>query len=213
MNSPWRRRRRILLTVIVLIVAAATMRRPVLRAAGHALVVDEPIAPTDVIVVPQWAGEAGAIDAADLVRARIAARVAVLSRPPTPAEQELIRRGIGYVDETGSLVRLLRALGVPAIEVIPNAAAGTEAEGDLLPSWCEERNFQSVVVISTPDHSRRVRRTLRRSLSGRSTRVAIRAARYSPFDPDHWWETHDGLRLGIVELEKLLLDVARHPIS
>jgi hypothetical protein len=36
---------------------------------------------------------------------------------------------------------------------------------------------------------------------------------YSEFDPDRWWQTRDGARIGLVELQKLLLDLARHPIS
>jgi hypothetical protein len=54
---------------------------------------------------------------------------------------------------------------------------------------------------------------LRRSLRGDRLRVSVRSARYSTFDPDRWWETRDGIRTEIVEFQKLLLDVARHPIS
>jgi len=43
--------------------------------------------------------------------------------------------------------------------------------------------------------------------------VRIRSARYSSFDPDRWWTTRDAVRTEIVEIQKLLLDVVRHPIS
>jgi hypothetical protein len=43
------------------------------------------------------------------------------------------------------------------------------------------------------------------------TRVTVHYARYSRFDPDRWWETHDGTRIELEELEKLLLDIVRHP--
>jgi hypothetical protein len=43
--------------------------------------------------------------------------------------------------------------------------------------------------------------------------VIVRPARYSQFDPDGWWDTRGGLRTGIVEIQKLVLDVVRHPIS
>jgi hypothetical protein len=39
------------------------------------------------------------------------------------------------------------------------------------------------------------------------------SARYSDFDPDRWWGSRGGIRIEIEELEKLLLDVVRHPIS
>src|SRR5205823_12769155 len=103
-------------------------------------------------------------------------------------------------------------LGVSDVEVIPDPAAGTEAEGRVLLSWCDQRQVRSVIVVSTPDHSRRLRRVLYRSLRTSSTKVIVRSARYSSFDPDHWWRTREGLRTEIVEFQKLLLDVARHPI-
>jgi hypothetical protein len=50
-------------------------------------------------------------------------------------------------------------------------------------------------------------------MRGRPTKVTVRPARYSTFNADHWWATRDGIRSGIVELEKLLLDLVRHPLS
>jgi len=212
LRSRWAR----LLAVVVLagvVAGIPAVRTSFLRAAGRALVVDEPIAPADVIVLPKWAGAAGAIDASDLVRDRIASLVAVLPEPPKPAEQELVRRGVPYLDENLDLIHLLHALGVANVELIPEPAAGTEAEGPVLLAWCTRRQFRSIIVISSPDHSRRVRRVLHRSLDGPPTKVTIRSARYSAFAPESWWITRDGARTGILELQKLLLDVLRHPIS
>ena len=39
------------------------------------------------------------------------------------------------------------------------------------------------------------------------------SARYSDFDPDRWWQTREGTRTGIIEMQKLLLDVVRYPTS
>jgi hypothetical protein len=205
-----------LLPVIVLLCLAAgvpAVRRAALRSLGWALVADEPVEPADVIVVPQWAGNAGALDAADLVHHGLASRVAILARPPKAADLELTRRGIPYQDEITDMVQLFGALRVPEIEVIPNLAAGTEAEGSVLPSWFDHHQYRSIILVSPPDHSRRVRRVLRRSMRGRAGKVMIRSARYSSFDPDQWWTTRDGVRTEIVELQKLALDVVRHPIS
>ncbi len=49
-------------------------------------------------------------------------------------------------------------------------------------------------------------------MKGHQTRVTVRPARHSAFDPDRWWETRDGVRTEIIELQKLLLDVIRYPI-
>jgi hypothetical protein len=167
----------------------------------------------DVIVVPLWAGEAGALEAADLVRARVAPRVAVLVGSPAPAQEELMRRRILSRDLDTWLTRLIRSLGVTTVEEISNPLNGTEDEGLLLPEWSDLRGFHSIVVVTTSDHSRRLRRVLRRSLKGHHTTIIVRQAHFSQFVPDRWWETRDGTRTEIVELQKLLFDIIRHPFS
>jgi len=44
-------------------------------------------------------------------------------------------------------------------------------------------------------------------------RMTIRMTRYSQFDPDRWWETRAGSRILIIEFQKLVLDLALHPLS
>src|SRR5947209_8301986 len=65
MNVVWRRWSRILGLIVLLglVCGVPAVRRAMLRTLGWALVVDEPVGPADIIVVPAWAGAAGAIDA------------------------------------------------------------------------------------------------------------------------------------------------------
>ena len=90
---------------------------------------------------------------------------------------------------------------------------GTESEGQVLPGWSDQQHLQSIVVVATKDHSRRLRRVLDRDMEGHPTQVTVRAARYSNFDPDRWWETRSGTRIEIIELQKRLLDIVLHPMS
>jgi hypothetical protein len=195
--------------------AAAGLPGPLLKAAGGALVVhEEELAPADVVVISTGADGAGVLEAADLVHSGVAGRVAVFADPPDPVvDREFLRRGVPYEDAAAREVRQLRALGVDRVEQIPRAVAGSEDEGAVLPEWCRREGIRSVIVVTTADHSRRVRRLLRRSMEGQPTRVIVRPARFSQFDPDGWWDTRGGLRTGIVEIQKLLFDVARHPMS
>jgi hypothetical protein len=213
---PRRPRLLVMVLVVVLLGAAAggisAIRRPILRAAGWALVVNERVEAADVVVLAYNADFAGMLEAADLVHSGVATRVAVFADPPDAVGLEFIRRGIAYEDAARS-VRQLKALGVDTIEQIPRNARGTEDIGRVLPGWCDQQGLRSVVVVSTSDHSRRLRRVLHRSMKGHQTRVTVRCARYSVFDPDRWWESHDGIRTEVGELEKLLFDIVRHPFS
>jgi len=141
------------------------IRRPILRAAGWALVVNEHVEPADVIVVAADADGAGVLEAADLVHSGFATRVAVFADPPDAVvDLEFIRRGIPYEGAAARSFRQLRALGVDTIDHIPRYVAGTEDEGPVLADWCDQHRFRSVVVVSSSDHSRRLRRVLHRSM-------------------------------------------------
>ena len=108
------------------IVAVPSVREPVLRAAGWALVVNEPVAPADIIVVSLGSGGAGALEAADLVQSGIATRVAVFADPPSGEDHEFIRRGLPYEDAAARQIDQLKWLGVTDVAQIPRADAETE---------------------------------------------------------------------------------------
>jgi hypothetical protein len=204
-----------LLIVLVLvagaIVAVPAVREPVLRAAGWALVVNEPLGFADIIVISLDSGGAGALEAADLVKSGIATRVAVFTDPPSGEDLEFIRRGLPYEDESARQIRQLGWLGVTDVVEIPRTEAGTEGEGQVLPPWCDHHELRSMVFVVDRGHSRRIRRILSRIMYGHPTRVIVQPARYSSFDPDRWWETRSGIRTEIVELQKLALDIILHP--
>lgn len=81
------------------VVTIRPFREPVLRAAGWALVVNEPVEPADIIVVTVDSGSAGALEAADLVQSGIAKRgmenrtEAVIWVPANLPELGVIPRG------------------------------------------------------------------------------------------------------------------------
>lgn len=204
----------ILLTVGSSILFRSSLRRSVLRAAGWALVANEPLESVDVIVLTVDVDGAGVLEAADLLHSGIATRVAVFADPPDPdIERELIRRGLRYESMADQDIRELKELGIVKVQQISTQVGGSEDEGPALADWCDQRRYHSVLVVSASDHSRRLRRVLRRAMKGRHIQVRVWPARFSKFDPNRWWQMPDGIRIEVVELEKLLLDMVRHPIS
>src|SRR5256885_15163291 len=73
-------------------------RTAIFRAAGRALVAEDPIEPADVIVIASNADGSGVLEAADLVGKGIATRVAVFADPPDAVDREVLRRGLPYED-------------------------------------------------------------------------------------------------------------------
>jgi hypothetical protein len=202
----------IALTAAVL-VAVPSVREPILRATGRVLVLDEPVAPADIIVIAPDSAGAGVLQAADLVHGGIATRVAVFTDPPGGEDLEFIRRGLPYEDLAARQIRQLEWLGITDVVKIPRFEAGSEGESRILAPWCDQYAIRSVIFVAARDHSRRIRRVLNREMKGHTTRVMVQAERYSGFDPDRWWESRGGIRIAIIEFEKLMLDVVLHPFS
>src|SRR5205823_14147570 len=123
----------VLVLVAGVLVAVPAVREPILRAAGWALVADEPVGVADIIVISLDSGGAGALEAADLVKSAIATRVAIFTDPPSGEDLEFIRRGLPYEDESARQIRQLGWLGVTDVVQIPRTEAGTEGEGLVLP--------------------------------------------------------------------------------
>ena len=199
-------------TILAAVVAASVpaVRDSMLRSAGRALVAEDPPAKADIIVISTDALGAGALEAADLVKAGFATRVALFDRPASRVQRELARRGVEPLDLKAVSVRFLHALGVSDIVLIP-AAAGTVDEGTVLQQWCTANSIHSLLFVSVPDHSRRTRRVLDRALGRHGIRVLVRVARFSEFDPESWWLSRGGQRTEVMESQKLLADLLSHP--
>jgi hypothetical protein len=202
-----------LLAVLAALAAIPGTRDAALRVTGRGLVAHDELAHADVIVIANDADGAGALEAADLVHEGFASRVAVFGRPESIAARAFARRGIPYQDSAATAMDELRALGVKAVERIPQPVAGTNDEGEALPGWCRRKRYHVVIFVSSSDHSRRTRRVLHRDLRGTPTRIIVWYSHYSSFEPDAWWRTRNGARIAIVEYEKLLLDILRHPLD
>jgi len=207
------------LTLVVVALAAAavlavsSVRDPLLRAAGWALVVSDPVAPADLIVVSLDSGAAAALEAADLVQNGIATRVAVFADPPHGEDLEFIRRGVAYEDTAARQTRHLRWLGVEDVVQIPRTDIEAEGEVESLPQWCAQHQVRSIVFVAIPEKTRRLRRELNRAMKGHQTRVMVQPSRYSGFDPDRWWKTRGGIRTELMELQRLGFELVLHPMS
>src|SRR5262249_25062463 len=70
------------LAVACAVVFIAPLRTSVLRSMGRFLVATEPLQPADVIVVSVDSDGAGVLEATDLLREHLAARVALFADPP-----------------------------------------------------------------------------------------------------------------------------------
>src|SRR5258705_4050415 len=167
-----RMRRRPLLTALLVVLAllalVAVAHRPLLRAAVHAVVVNEPGPPADAIVVVAGGTPGREARAAALFQAGGAPRVLV-SRQFVPGRvQTLIAMGIRPLDFQGESVRVLEKLGVPqdAIVTLDQPVEITETELRQGVAAAKARGWHRVTLGTSRHHPRRVRLTCRREAAG-----------------------------------------------
>jgi len=171
-----------------------------------------PLGPVDIIVVGVDAASAGVLEAADLVRSGVSPRVAVFAPPPGAVDLELARRGVPVEELSSRHARHLRALGVAETVSLP-PVTGTEEQADVLPSWCQSEGVRSLVFVTSWHHSRRVSRVLERAFRETQITVYVHSSRFFDVDPDAWWRSREGARIWIIEAQKLVWDLARHPFQ
>ncbi len=198
-DGPGRRSRRAWLGLAVAATLLAALwfgRRPVLVALGRALVVEDPLAPVDLLVVSNAAARADAIEGARLYREGISPRLAVAEWRVDPAVAEIRCLGIPLLDPTALSRAILERSGVPAsaITVLPGQAEGTEDEVAAIVAYVRaNERLQSVLVLVPRTHGARVRWLLHRHLRP-TVRVAVRGAPYDLFSPDDWWRSREASR-------------------
>jgi len=153
------RGRGLVVAALVLVVLAVVAHGPALRLIGRALVVEDPVAKADAIVVVAGGTPSREDAAAALFREGLAPDV-VLSNPLTPDRvRQLITMGARRLDYQGESRLVLEQRGVPAqaIVALPQPVKTTEAELKVVGELARSRGWRRVILVTSPQHSRRVK--------------------------------------------------------
>jgi uncharacterized SAM-binding protein YcdF (DUF218 family) len=197
-SQSWLGRRRWLRRVLVLLLVLAligTLAPSVLRGIAYWLVVADPLAHAQAIVVLAGGLPFRAMEAAALYRQGWAPEVWV-TRGKAPAEEAAIERlGIEFGGVEALNREVLERLGVPtdAIRLLVEGGRNTVEEVQLIARELGRMGGNRVILVTSKPHSRRVRATWQ-VLVGDAPQAIVRYARDDPYDPAHWWQqTRDAL--------------------
>jgi uncharacterized SAM-binding protein YcdF (DUF218 family) len=186
-SAPRRNRRRRLVAVasLALLFVAGIV---VFLRVGQWLVVEDPLAPADAIVVLSGRIPERAMEAARIYHRGVASEVWI-SQPTSPAD-ELAKLNIHYLGEDFYNQQILLAMNVPpdAIRVLDQPAVNTEAEVDGIAADLRADGFTSVIIVTSKPHTRRVRAIWKRR-AGPGLRLIVRYPEDDPYDGAHWWRT------------------------
>lgn len=188
--STKRNKRLISVVILAMVLVAAIV---MFRGAGNWLIKEDPLMHADVLAVLSGGMPYRAEAAAHYFDSGYASEVWV-TRPESPSDQ-LNELGIHYVGDDEYSRQILIHLHVPEtdIRVLPNTIIDTEEEVEEIAQELRRTGKSSVIIVTSPEHTRRVR-ALWKKLAGDRLTAVVRAAREDPFDADHWWQnTRDAL--------------------
>ena len=155
---------------------------------GRALVVEDTLAPSDAIVIV-----AGGIPTREATAAGLYSRglapLVVLSNNFTPDRvRDLIALGARHLDYQGESRLVVEAHGVPpnAIVALPVPVKTTEAELKLVADTARARGWRRVILVTSPQHSRRVKVVWSREAAGKIEGL-VALAEDDDFPGEGWW--------------------------
>src|SRR4030043_173069 len=179
---------------------------PLLTHLGRFLVMEHPPEKSDLIVCMGGGNIERGLAAADVYKEGLAPNI-YISREKLPDGYELLNeKGIEYPEEGDILKRLLLDLGVPESAIIRGDGEVDNSwdEARLIREEVEKRGFKSIIIITSPTHSRRSWLTFRKVFEGTDIRVLSLPSKYSGFAQKGWWNDRSYLRDVLIEYEKLL---------
>jgi len=182
------RARGLVVAALVLVALAVVAHGPALRLIGRALVVEDPVTKADAIVVVAGGTPSREETAATLFREGLAPDV-VLSNPFTPDRvRHLIAMGARRLDYQGEARVVLEHRGVPAkaIVALPQPVKTTEAELKAVGELARSRGWRRVILVTSPQHSRRVKLVWWRQAPS-DIQSIVRIAQDDDFLDGDWW--------------------------
>ena len=185
------RARRFLIAAAVALAVAVVVwvvHAPVLRWVAGSLSIEDPLGEADAIVVVAGGAPFRERAAADLYAQGWAPRV-LISRPTNPATVEaLVGLGVRPLDLQAESRAALQHFGVPASAVVAltQPVRITEEELALVKREAESRNWQRVILVTSAEHTRRVKTIWYRRGTG-PVEAIVRGSPYGRPPAGPWW--------------------------
>jgi uncharacterized SAM-binding protein YcdF (DUF218 family) len=191
---------------VVLLLLASLSRASILGWIGGQLLHEDPMAPSDVIVVLSGGTPAREIEAADLFLAGYASRLVLTAQPERASIAILQSRGVRVPKFLDERLRYLEELGVPraAMTVMGDRVSSTMRESELVADWVERHQHRSVILVTSGYHTARARWVFQRAFAEIGVTLRVRPDSLEPFDPNIWWRDRNMLRNGLFEWQKLI---------
>jgi uncharacterized SAM-binding protein YcdF (DUF218 family) len=126
---------------------------------------------------------------------------------------DLLReRGIDYPDNVDLMMMLLEQQGISRSVFLTSdrTVDSTIDEAEYIRDLVIEKGYKSLILITSPTHSRRAWLTFEKVFEERDVRVLSLPSSYSEFNSEDWWEQRKYVREVIIEYQKLIYYTFKH---
>ncbi len=190
-----------LVTIILLFGLVWIFRYPLLRSTGRFLIREDAQAKGDVMIVLGGAPVDRGIAAARLFKESTAPLVVFTGGMVPPSLQ-----AAGVLRNEATLTRdVALQMGMPADHtLLLELGSSTWEEGEAVRELARTSGFDTIVVVTTEFHTRRVGRVFRKLLEPAGITVLVRAAPSVQYRAAQWWRSEEGLLMVNNEYVKLL---------
>jgi uncharacterized SAM-binding protein YcdF (DUF218 family) len=177
-----------------------------LMSMGRYLIVAHPPEKSDLLVCLGGGNVERGLAAADAYRRGLAPHVFV-AREIIPDGYDILKqRGVSYPESRDLMILMLQELGVPesAILTRDTPSESTVMEAGLVRKLVREKNYRSLILVTSPTHSRRAFLAFKKAMAGDEVSILVIPSSYSKYDPEAWWKNPNQLREVLLEYQKLV---------
>jgi len=200
--------KKILKTVLVVLVSVALLgllsfafRRPLMRAAGSWLIVEDAPETCDALFILSGGALDRSKEAYRLVRSGYAPFV-VCTGENVPSLLELLDLNITESELTRKALNRL-GLADSLIRIMHNGSS-TREEADLILNYAISGRFKTVMVLSDKFHTRRVQNVFRKRFEDAGIKLLVIGAPSTRYHEMNWWANEAGLLMVNNEYIKLI---------
>ncbi|HYR87114.1 MAG TPA: YdcF family protein [Terriglobia bacterium] len=201
------KRRTLLLVnfVLFMIPVAYFGYQPLLRYAAGLIIEDSEPRRSDAILLLAGGDPGRAWGAADLYKEQLGSYVILTAEPLGSDVIALRQAGIPIGTGVDQNERVLRALGVPQENIVRVKPYVQDTFDELtrVRELCEERQWKSLLIVTSNYHTRRTRLTAKYVL-GPYMDFTVVASRHGGINPEAWWKMRNDVRTFLIEFEKLV---------
>ena len=185
---------------------------PILMFLGRYLIVAHEPEKCDLIVCRAGENVEIGLAVADAYQRELAPRIFIAKEEPPDSHELLKEKGLNYPESTDLLINVLKGLGVPrsALFISDRPVKSAFDEAKLIRELVKMEEYRSLIIITSPIHSRRTWLAFGKLFDKEDVRILIVPSQYAKFSAEGWWKEGKYVWKVIIEYEKLIYEIFKY---